>query len=118
MVYINIIRDSEYYEDDFEEIIATKTNCSSLIQEAIRVFYGDITDFFEDWEEETMEQQFQKLLQQIKESKCDEKIINYLIHLGADEVSCLQDDGVLNFVESLLDYYDERVECVKSYLEM
>ena len=42
MVYVNKIKDSEYYEDNFEEIIITKTYCALLIQDCVDVFYQNI----------------------------------------------------------------------------
>ena len=51
MVYINILKDSEYYADNFEERIITKNNCTDLISSAIKVFYGYICDTDESVED-------------------------------------------------------------------
>lgn len=112
MVYINILKDSEYYEDDFEERIVTKNNCTDLINNTVKVFYGYICDSVEDITDE-----FDKLIEEMRNDGIDERIINYLVDLGAEETSYIQDNGVIEFVHCILEYYDEKLESTSSVIE-
>lgn len=109
MVYINILKDSEYYADNFEEKIVTKNNCTDLISNAVKVFYGYICDADED--------AFNELIEEMRNDGIDEKIINYLVDLGAEETSYIQDNGVIDFVHCILEYYDEKLESTSSIIE-
>jgi hypothetical protein len=112
MVYINILKDSEYYADNFEERIITKNNCTDLISSAIKVFYGYICDT-----DESVEDIFDKLIEEMRNDGIDERIINYLVDLGAEETSYIQDNGVIDFVHCILEYYDEKLESTSSVIE-
>ena len=105
MVYINKLKDRENFEDEFEEIIITKSYCADLIEECGSVYYSYLCDTDED-----VEEIFDKLVEEMKHDKVNEKIINYIVGLGAEETSYIQDNGVIEFIYNVLDFYDERIE--------